>query len=593
VSLRAGAADGATLRSPRGNGSSVAFGLGSLLVVNRAGAAKGDPARAGAIEFWDARSGKLTSTLAAPEAYFFTVSPDGARLAAIHLDSVRIYSLPGGEQLAIRKPPQRYGADLSFDSVAWAEDGRTLALGLRDGSVQIWDPGSKPEPARFEWSGYHDSPMTRTGFAKGGALVAANSTQEARTTLRVYASSGDPATAFAKETGSVALSSNLPFHLALSPDRTRALVPQMSVGDRVELFPSPRIVRSLSLRASAARRSRSCWSTSTACRSRPLAGAPGETVVRKLSLTLGAGKNRVQLSAIGQGGQESLRRTFEVTLAIEPRKPDLYLLAVGVSDYVDARYQLTYAAKDARDISAALQAAQGKAFGAVKVMQLLDRDASREKFEAAKSFLRGAAVDDLVIVFVAGHGLLDESLDYWFGTADIDFARPSLRGLRYEALDGLLQGTAARKRLLLIDTCNSGEVDKEATHLVVAAAGEGAVKARGVRGFKAARLDLDPSSDLLKDLFADLRRGSGAVVISSASGTEFALESDQWKNGVFTDAVLQGLSSGAADLDKDGAVRASELRDYVIDSVFRLTEASSARPRGGRTSRMISGSIDS
>lgn len=52
---------------------------------------------------------------------------------------------------------------------------------------------------------------------------------------------------------------------------------------------------------------------------------------------------------------------------------------------------------------------------------------------------------------------------------------------------------------------------------------------------------------------------------------EFALESARWQNGVFTYAVLQGLTSGDADTDRDGTVRVSELRDYVVGEVHRLT----------------------
>ncbi|MEQ6118831.1 hypothetical protein AAOP42_04870, partial [Reichenbachiella sp. MALMAid0571] len=88
---------------------------------------------------------------------------------------------------------------------------------------------------------------------------------------------------------------------------------------------------------------------------------------------------------------------------------------------------------------------------------------------------------------------------------------------------------------------------------------------------KSNSLGLENSFQLMQELFADLRKGTGAVVISSASGAEFALESDVWKNGVFTYSILEGLEGKKCDKDKDGSVQVSELKDYVFDRVSELT----------------------
>ena len=67
----------------------------------------------------------------------------------------------------------------------------------------------------------------------------------------------------------------------------------------------------------------------------------------------------------------------------------------------------------------------------------------------------------MVIIFIAGHGILDENYNYFFATHDIDFNKPGEKGLPYEALESLLANTKAYRKLLIMDTCHSGELDKE------------------------------------------------------------------------------------------------------------------------------------
>jgi uncharacterized caspase-like protein len=207
-------------------------------------------------------------------------------------------------------------------------------------------------------------------------------------------------------------------------------------------------------------------------------------------------------------------------------------------------------------------------------VQILDNEAVRENILAARKRLAASTVDDQVVVFVAGHGMLDQNLDYYFVTHDFDRDKPPRRGLSYDQLESLLDGIPARRKLMMMDTCHSGEVDDEAMRAPPPPPGASGVKMTAdfrTFSYGGEIQSPDRSGEVLAHLFADLRRGAGAAVISSASGAEFALESARWQNGVFTYAVLQGLTSGDADRDKDGTVQVSELRDYVVDEVHRLT----------------------
>jgi uncharacterized caspase-like protein len=236
---------------------------------------------------------------------------------------------------------------------------------------------------------------------------------------------------------------------------------------------------------------------------------------------------------------------------------------------------LHYAAKDAGDVCDFFRSRKDS-FAQLHVKPFLDGDATRDKIlRESKEFLKGAGVDDLVVVFFAGHGLLDpKTHDYFFAAVDMDFADPARRGLPYDAIEGLLDGARARRKLLLVDTCHAGELDRDEPEGEESyRAAEGVVRARGVRTSKlaGAALPARQARPLYEELFADLRRGTGAVVLAAAGGREFSLESEQWKNGAFTYCLLKGLRGGEADRDGDGRVRVSELRDYVLDEVQRLT----------------------
>lgn len=299
-----------------------------------------------------------------------------------------------------------------------------------------------------------------------------------------------------------------------------------------------------------------------------------------IQIELATGRNTIQISATNEQGAESIKETLEIQCDAAAQPPELYVVAVGVSEYRDQRYRLTYAHKDAQDL-AALFETKADRFGRVHVAKFLDRDATRERILSVKKLLLNSRVNDQVVIFLAGHGLLDKRLDYYFATADLDFDEPARAGLAYEAIENLLDGIPARKKLLLMDTCHSGEVDKEdqgdAAREVAAtdAVAQGTIKARSYRGLKpvtTSRLNASHSRRLVEEMFADLRRGTGAVVISAAGGAEFAIESADWKNGVFTYAVLDGLNTARSDANGDGQVQVSELRDYVLDVVPRLTQ---------------------
>lgn len=73
-------------------------------------------------------------------------------------------------------------------------------------------------------------------------------------------------------------------------------------------------------------------------------------------------------------------------------------------------------------------------YNSVKTKSLFNQDVTSTNVEALKTFLSTSKPDDVIMVFVAGHGVLDNNFDYYFGTHDMDFSNPSGKGLAYEKL---------------------------------------------------------------------------------------------------------------------------------------------------------------
>lgn len=292
----------------------------------------------------------------------------------------------------------------------------------------------------------------------------------------------------------------------------------------------------------------------------------------QITIELNNGNNKIQVSALNQKGAESYKATLYTNFKGAAAKPDLYVISVGVSEYAESAYNLRYAAKDANDI-ADLFETRKEQYGNIFIEKLTNQNATRANILKVKEKLMQSKVDDEIIIFLAGHGLLDQNLDYYLATWDVNFSSPAENGLAYSDLEDLLNGIPARKKILIIDACHSGEIDKEEMETLAKSSIENqAIKFRGFpSGGGSVNYGLTNIFDLMKEIFVDLRRGTGAIVISSSGGGEFAYESPKWNNGVFTYAFLEGLKSGNADANEDGEILVSEIREYAFDKVQHLT----------------------
>ncbi|MFK8008617.1 MAG: caspase family protein [Saprospiraceae bacterium] len=302
-------------------------------------------------------------------------------------------------------------------------------------------------------------------------------------------------------------------------------------------------------------------------------------ITKTIQIDLTSGLNKITTSVLNSNGIESLREEVNVTSTADFGKPDFYYVGVGVSKFIQADKNLTYADKDANDLAKFFKNKNAK-YENQYVLTITNQQATTKNTVAEiKAFTKNARPQDVVIVTFSTHGGLDEKFDYFLCTHDTDFKKLTETGLAYSVIDELMDGVKSRQKVLMIDACHSGEIDKtgdlDVTDEDLLTANDLAenVKtknfARPSGGQK--QLGLQNSFYHMKNLFADLRRGSGTEIISAAAGVEYALESAGWANGIFTYSVLDGLMENKADSNKDKTITVSELQKHVYQTVVKMT----------------------
>jgi hypothetical protein len=284
-----------------------------------------------------------------------------------------------------------------------------------------------------------------------------------------------------------------------------------------------------------------------------------------INLELSKGNNKIQVSCFNNKGVESLKDEVNITCYKPKMEIKTYYVGIGVSNYRDKELNLKYAVKDVLGLDTLFKSKPN-----TETILLTNEQVTRENVLALKDKLMKTNVDDEVIISISGHGFLSKNYDFYFATYNINPKEPEINGVSYDEIENLLDGIPARKKLLLIDACHSGEVDKEETYKR-----KDDTTNRKMKGIELlqseSKLGLTNTFDLMQELFANLSRGSGVVVISASRGYQYAQEGDQWQNGVFTHCIIKGLKDKEADKNKNGEITVTELKDYVIEQVEKLT----------------------
>lgn len=286
---------------------------------------------------------------------------------------------------------------------------------------------------------------------------------------------------------------------------------------------------------------------------------------KTIKLETTSGINRFEFIVKDEAGLEGPRvpRLYNNTNNV---KPNLYLVVIASEKFKNNKFDLSYAIKDASDISKTM--VNSKSFGKIEVKKLFNQSFSTDSVKLLKDFFAKASINDVVMVFFAGHGYLDDDLSYYFPTYYTDFTDPKINSVNFKEFEKLFKEMKPIRKLMFVDACFSGEVDEDIYEM------DGEDKPqKDKRDIRISGTTFVQSTalEMSKSIFSDLRQNSGATIISSAGGTEAAFEGEKWNNGLFTHCLIDGMTNGRADANKDQKIMLSELQKFVAEEVNQLS----------------------
>lgn len=225
---------------------------------------------------------------------------------------------------------------------------------------------------------------------------------------------------------------------------------------------------------------------------------------------------------------------------------DKWALVIGISKFANPKYNLDFAAKDARDFYDFL--VKEANFKEDHVLLLLDEKATRENIMSAfgDNFLPAVSQeDDLVVVYMSTHGTpskRDKGGRNYIVAHDTDTARLYATGVDMNELyRRIREGVKTDRALIVMDTCFSGA---------------------GVPGAKA--LNVADNFDA-----QEVAQGCGRLVITSSSPNERSWESKVSNNSVFTKYLLEALRSNNRKVDVKSAFKTVQERvSWEVQNAF-------------------------
>ncbi|MEM6301172.1 MAG: hypothetical protein AAF749_05475 [Pseudomonadota bacterium] len=278
-----------------------------------------------------------------------------------------------------------------------------------------------------------------------------------------------------------------------------------------------------------------------------------ETVTTTWRVRALPGENTFTAKVKDTEGVVSPARVDSVQVTGAKADPVLHLLAIAIDDYGDGALNLNYSLVDAEAVVTNLAQSASPLFSSVRGTTIENKAATRKGVLAALRDLRSAKPEDVIVVYAATHGdVVNEEFHLLLQGLRVPFSQRSLKrvGLPFSEIARELESLDARRVIMLLDTCKSGDA------------------LANLQSEFRDRRALQSFSNLL-----------GIHLIAATAKGQLATESSVLGHGVFTYSLLEGLQGKADASPSDGLLTASELADFAEAGVPALSAKYAAFPQ--------------
>lgn len=267
--------------------------------------------------------------------------------------------------------------------------------------------------------------------------------------------------------------------------------------------------------------------------------------------------------------------------------PSLYALMIGVNEYKDPGLHLNFPSKDAMDLGKAIELSASKLLGRdhVFLYQVNTEVMPGQGFttpekegirRAMEDIAKKAKPEDVILIFFAGHGVMQGADEKRFTLLTADASRVNPVGISTKDLESWLSYDGpfkmlANKTILILDACHTGQAISEL--LALARTDDETRRIRQVE---------------------DLKDKAGLFILAASASDQSAYELPQYSQGLLTYSLLHTIKNDPDILDENRYLNVQkwflESEKYLQQLMSSLGYDQDAQPFG--TANIRIGEVD-